>query len=90
MSSQPFEDELLEFSLYGGRADGAVVVFALKGEGATYLVRVPREETGVYDVMAYVAAGRSDAAGRPVLAYDRYVGFQGVESGEIHKEGGEP
>lgn len=88
MSMEPFEGELLEFSLYGGRADGALVVFVMKSPGATYLVRVPREDSEVYDVLAYVAAGRSDAKGRPVLTYERYVGFQGLESGEIVKSEG--
>lgn len=76
--------ELMHMQLYGGPADGCVLPFPLKEPGAVYLVRMPREGAeGVWDVLAYVEAGRTDSAGRLVLRYERYVGFQGVEKNEI-------
>ena len=80
---------LLEMSLYGGVADGAVVPMPLKDPGSTYLVRYPRESAqGIWDVLAYEEAGRTDSAGRMVLRFVRVVGFQGFESNEIRKEQG--
>ena len=78
--------ELMHMQLYGGPADGSVLPFPLKEPGSIYLVRMPREGAdGVWDVLAYEEAGRTDAAGRLVLRFVRWVGFQGVESGEIKK-----
>lgn len=72
--------ELMHMQLYGGPADGCVLPFPLKEPGATYLVRMPREDAdGMWDVLAYVEAGRTDAEGRMVLRYERHVGMQGEE-----------
>jgi hypothetical protein len=80
---------LLNFSLFGGRLDGGLVVYPLMAPGDVYLVSMVREEDpAVRDVWAYSFANRTDAAGNWVLQHERYIGCQGVPGLLENKETG--
>ncbi len=77
----------MNFSLYGGAADGALVPHLLGPADHVYLVRMPREdEPRVFDVLAYSFANRTDARGNWVLQYERYIGFRGMPSVKPEEE----
>lgn len=68
---------LMNFSLYGGPGDGALVCLPLLEAGAVYLVAVPKED-GRREVHGYSFADRTDESGTWVLRHERYLGYQGM------------
>lgn len=76
---------LMNFSLYGGPADGALVCHPLMEPGQVYLVTIPQED-GRRLVHAYSFANRTNEAGVWVLNHERYIGFQGMPSKSEGKE----
>lgn len=87
MNSQPSTfnfmktGQLMNFSLYGGPADGGLVCYPLQEAGAVYLIAHPWEE-GRREVHAYSFADRTDAAGNWVLRWERFIGWQGMPPGK--------
>ncbi len=70
---------VMDFSLYGGAFDGAVVSLRLRSKGETYLVKREHEDNPqICEVWTYEWADRTDAAGRWVLRAVCYVGHQGL------------
>ena len=74
---------LMNFSLFGGPGDGALVAHALLGPEERYLVRMP-EVDGRKWVLASRFANRTEAGGPWVLEFERVVGFQGL-GGACHE-----